>query len=81
MIEAYVLIQVEIGLSSAVSGDVARATGVEWADDVAGPYDIIARVKAAGLDELARIVVTEIQACTGVTRTLVCVVPGSEDTT
>ena len=81
MIEAYVLIQVEIGLSSAVSGDVARATGVEWADDVAGPYDIIARVKAANLDEVAKVVVTEIQACAGVTRTLVCAVPGSEDTT
>lgn len=81
MIEAYVLIQVGIGLSRAISGDVARAPGVEWADDVAGPYDIIARVRAADLDELAKVVVTEIQACNGVTRTLVCAVPGSEDTT
>jgi DNA-binding Lrp family transcriptional regulator len=78
MIEAYVLIQVETGPARATSSDVAQAKGVVAADDVAGPYDIIARVKARDLDELANLVVTGIQPCDGVTRTLVCAVPGSE---
>jgi DNA-binding Lrp family transcriptional regulator len=47
---------------------------VEWADDLAGPYDVIARVEASGLDELGRLVASRIQVVGGVTRTLTCMV-------
>jgi DNA-binding Lrp family transcriptional regulator len=47
---------------------------VQWADDLAGPYDVIARVQAPGLDQLGRLVVTGIQAVDGVSRTLTCTV-------
>ena len=40
----------------------------------AGPYDVIARVQASGLDELGRLVVFGIQVLDGVTRTLTCMV-------
>ena len=73
------LIHVEPGTTPAVSRAVGQARGVAWAEGLAGPYDVIARLKAANLDELANVVATEIQAADGVIRTLVCVVPGSED--
>ena len=42
------------------------------AEDITGPYDIIARVQAPGLDQLGRLVASRIQAVDGVTRTLTC---------
>jgi DNA-binding Lrp family transcriptional regulator len=47
---------------------------VEMAEDVAGPYDVIARVQARGLDQLGKLVASRIQAVDGVTRTLTCTV-------
>jgi DNA-binding Lrp family transcriptional regulator len=47
---------------------------VESAEDLAGPYDVIARVQAPGLDQLGRLVVFRIQVVDGVTRTLTCTV-------
>jgi hypothetical protein len=35
--------------------------GVQWAEDLAGPCDVIARVQASGTDELSRLVVARIQ--------------------
>ena len=75
VIEAYVLIHVGPGTTSSVATEVARVRGVTRVDGVVGPYDIIARVEAPSLDELATIVATGIQGCTGVTRTLVCSMP------
>jgi hypothetical protein len=47
---------------------------VELAEDLAGPYDVIAKVQAPGLDELGRLVVSHIQVLDGVTRTVTCMV-------
>jgi DNA-binding Lrp family transcriptional regulator len=44
--------------------------GVQRAEDVAGPYDVIARVQAPGMEELGRLVVARIQGVDGVSRTL-----------
>lgn len=72
------LIHVGPGTTRSVATEVAQVPGVTYADGVVGPYDIIARVEAPSLDDLANIVVTGIQGCTGVTRTLVCAVPEFE---
>jgi DNA-binding Lrp family transcriptional regulator len=77
MVEAYVLIQVEPGTSLPLTKELSGVKGVVSVDDVVGPYDIVARAEATSLDSLARLVVSEIQACEGVTRTLVCAVPNS----
>jgi DNA-binding Lrp family transcriptional regulator len=45
---------------------------VQRVEDVAGPYGVIARIQAPGMDELGRLVVARIQAVDGVTRTLTC---------
>ena len=72
MVEAIVLIQAEVGESSAVASAGERLDGVTSADVVTGPYDIIARVEADSLDELGGMVVSSIQTIEGVSRTLTC---------
>jgi DNA-binding Lrp family transcriptional regulator len=49
--------------------------GVQVAEDLVGPYDVIARVQAPSLDRLGRLVASRIQLVDGVTRTLTCTVP------
>ncbi|HYI46583.1 MAG TPA: Lrp/AsnC ligand binding domain-containing protein [Actinomycetota bacterium] len=70
-VEAYVLIQTEVSAAE-VASEIRSVDGIESADDVSGPYDVIARVSADDLDELGRLVVSEIQRVEGVTRTLTC---------
>jgi DNA-binding Lrp family transcriptional regulator len=70
MVEAFVLIQTEPGLvGQSVSNTVASIKGVLSAEDLSGPYDVIARVEARDLDQLGRLVVARIQALPGITRT------------
>ena len=70
MIEAYVLIQTEIGMQLPVATAVAELSGVTQAVVVTGPYDVIARVTAADVDALGTLIVTKIQGVEGVVRTL-----------
>lgn len=72
MIEAYVLIQTEIGKPPQVAAELGRIHGVGTTDVLTGPYDVIVRVEATDLDTLGKLVVTKIQAVEGVTRTLTC---------
>ncbi len=74
MLSAYVLIQTEVGKVAHVAQALSDLDGVQLAEDVVGPYDVIARVQAPGLDRLGRLVVFRIQVVDGVTRTLTCMV-------
>jgi DNA-binding Lrp family transcriptional regulator len=74
MLSAYVLIQTEVGKVAHVAQAITKLDGVQLAEDLAGPYDVIARVQAPGLDELGRVVVFQIQVLDGVTRTVTCTV-------
>jgi DNA-binding Lrp family transcriptional regulator len=74
MLSAYVLIQTEVGKVAHVAQAISDLDGVQLVEDVAGPYDVIARVQAPGLDQLGRLVVFRIQVAGGVTRTLTCTV-------
>jgi DNA-binding Lrp family transcriptional regulator len=71
-VEAYVLIQTEVGQSALVSTQVALVEGVISAVDVTGPYDVIVHVEADSLDDLGKMVVSRMQLTDGVTRTLTC---------
>jgi DNA-binding Lrp family transcriptional regulator len=70
-VQAFILIQTAVN-----APDVARMIrtipGIEAADDVSGPYDVIVRVSAADLNALGELVVSRIQAVDGITRTLTC---------
>jgi DNA-binding Lrp family transcriptional regulator len=72
MVRAYVLIQAEVGQAARVANEVAEIDGVGSAVAVTGPYDLIAIVEAASIDDLGRMVVSRIQGVKGITRTLTC---------
>ena len=73
-VTAYVLIQTEVGKAVNVAEQARKITGVLSADDVTGPYDVIARVEAESVDELGKLVIAKIQDVEGITRTLTCTV-------
>lgn len=73
-VNAYVLIQTEVGKAAQVAEEVGRIDGVVSAEDVIGPYDVIARAEADSNDDLGRLVVSRIQLIDGITRTLTCTV-------
>ena len=71
-ITAYVLIQTEVGKAAQVARAARGIPGVVAADDVTGPYDVIVRTEAPSLDDLGKMVVSQIQAVEGITRTFTC---------
>jgi DNA-binding Lrp family transcriptional regulator len=74
MLSAYVLIETQVGKVAHGAQALSDLDGVPVAEDLAGPYDIIARIQAPGLDQLGRLVAARIQVVDGVTRTLTCMV-------
>ncbi|MCU1588474.1 MAG: putative transcriptional regulator, AsnC family [Frankiales bacterium] len=72
MVQAYILIQTEVGKAAAVAATIAKLAGVASAEDVTGPYDVIVRAEAKNVDELGKLVVASIQGVDGITRTLTC---------
>ena len=71
-VTAYVLIQTEVGKAVSVAEQARKVTGVLSADDVTGPYDVIVKTEAPSLDELGKMVVSQIQLVEGITRTFTC---------
>lgn len=72
VVQAYILIQTEVGKAAAVAAEVRATAGVTEAEDVTGPYDVIVRAEAKNVDELGKLVVAKIQGVEGITRTLTC---------
>lgn len=72
MVNAYILIQTEVGKAAQVAKEVAAIDGVNSAEDVTGPYDVIVRAEAGNVDALGKLVVAKIQGVDGITRTLTC---------
>jgi len=69
---AYVLIQTEVGKAAEVAKQVRAIEGVVSAEDVTGPYDVIVRAQAGSVDDLGRMVVSQLQLIEGITRTVTC---------
>lgn len=72
VVQAYILIQTEVGKAASVASSIAAIAGVSQSEDVTGPYDVIVRAEANDVDELGKLVVARIQAVEGITRTLTC---------
>ena len=72
VVQAYILIQTDVGKAAEVASAIAQVKGVTLAEDVTGPYDVIVRAHAADVDELGRLVAAHIQSVPGITRTLTC---------
>jgi DNA-binding Lrp family transcriptional regulator len=71
-VQAYILIQTDVGKAAEVAAEIAGVAGVTKAEDVTGPYDVIVRAEASNVDELGKLVVAKVQAVSGITRTLTC---------
>jgi DNA-binding Lrp family transcriptional regulator len=72
VVTAYILIQTEVGKAAQVARDILDIMGVQQAQAVTGPYDVIVRAEAQNIDELGQLVVARVQAVAGITRTLTC---------
>lgn len=72
MVQAYILIQTEVGKAAQVAEKIGDIKGVTSAEDVTGPYDVIVRAEARSVDELGKLVVAKVQGVEGITRTLTC---------
>ena len=72
MVQAYILVQTEVGKAAEVARRIGGIQGVTLAEDVTGPYDVIVRAQAGNVDDLGKLVVAQIQGVSGITRTLTC---------
>ncbi len=72
MVQAYILVQTEVGKAAEVDRRIGDIKGVTLAEDVTGPYDVIVRAEADNMDDLGKLVVAQIQGVPGITRTLTC---------
>lgn len=72
MVQAYILVQTEVGKAAAVAREIGGLDGVISAEDVTGPYDVIVRAESDDVDALGTLVVARVQNVNGITRTLTC---------
>ena len=71
MVEAFLLIQCDMGSGAAVTKEMRTVPGVVLVHYVTGPYDLVARVEADDLGSLSKLV-DEVQLVPGITRTMTC---------
>ncbi len=72
MVQAYILIQTEVGKARDVAAAISDVTGVVRVDAVTGPYDVVVLSEARTVDELGKLIVSKVQMVPGITRTLTC---------
>ena len=72
MVQAYILIQTEVGKARDVAAAIDKINGVVRVDAVTGPYDVVVLAEAHSVDELGRMIVSRIQYVPGITRTVTC---------
>ena len=71
-VSSYVLIQTEMDKACQVAEAIREIPGVVISEIMTGPYDVIAKAEADSMDQLGRLVVSQIQMVEGITRTLTC---------
>jgi DNA-binding Lrp family transcriptional regulator len=72
VVTAYILIQTEVGKAAQVAKEIVDIKGVQQAEDVTGPFDVIVHAEARNIDELGKLVVPRVQTVDGITCTLTC---------
>ncbi|SCL21177.1 AsnC family protein [Micromonospora rhizosphaerae] len=72
MVQAYILIQTEVGKARDVADQISDLSGVVRVDAVTGPYDVVVLTEANTVDELGKLIVSKVQMVPGITRTLTC---------
>jgi len=72
VVQAYILIQTEVGKARDVAVAIREIGGVIRVDAVTGPYDVVVLTEGRSVDELASMIVSKVQLVPGITRTLTC---------
>ena len=72
MVQAYILIQTEVGRARDVAAAISGVDGIVRVDAVTGPYDVVVLAESTNVDELGKMIVTAVQMVPGITRTLTC---------
>jgi DNA-binding Lrp family transcriptional regulator len=75
--KAYILIETSVGKVREVASQVKGLSGVENAEAVTGPYDIIVTVSAPDLNAIGDLVTSRIHTIDGIVRTVTCLAVGS----
>jgi hypothetical protein len=71
-VQAYILIQTDVGKASSVAHAIAAIPGVTLSEGITGPYDVIMRAEAPTMEDFGRLILSKVQAVPGITRTLTC---------
>ena len=71
---AYILIECTVGRTKDVITGLRNLKGVKSVETVTGPYDAIAIVDVATLNEIGDLVTQHIHPIKGITRTVTCLV-------
>lgn len=71
-VQAFILIQTEVGKATGVADAVAKIPGVTLSEGVTGPYDVIMRAEAPSMEDFGRMILSKVQGVPGITRTLTC---------
>ena len=74
--KAYVLIETSVGKSRDVANELRSLRGVQTADNVTGPYDVIAVVEAVDLSAVGALLASRIHTLNGIVRTVTCLSVG-----
>src|SRR5437763_8920948 len=53
IVKAYILVQTEVGASTAAAHTIAGIRGVRAVEQVTGPYDVVVEAEARTMDDLA----------------------------
>ena len=70
--KAFILIETAVGKSKEVVDVIRQLKGVKTVDTVTGPYDVIAVVEGASLNDIGDLVTAKIHPVAGISRTVTC---------
>ena len=70
--KAFILIETAVSLTKEVTSSLKQLEEFNSVDMVTGPYDIIAVIERASLDDIGDLVTSKIHPVPGVYRTVIC---------
>ena len=70
--KAFVLMETSVGRTKEVVASLRQVKGVTSVDTVTGPYDVIAVIEGASLNEIGDVVTGKIHPIPGISRTVTC---------
>jgi DNA-binding Lrp family transcriptional regulator len=72
LVEAFVLIQTEVGKAAYVAEALGKLDGIIRSSAVTGPYDVIVDAQAEDIDALGKLVASSVPSVEGIVRTVTC---------